>query len=108
MLPVIPLTAGASVALMGIFAWRNQKQGWVKRRTTLIDSLREIKRDLLTTPAEVSQTPAVWYAGMVVNPVEFSQQLGYLQTSLQRAGSPALPKSPTRVSVTQDKYAAVS
>ena len=72
---------------MGYFARQNYKQGWVRERRALIDRLRDLKRDISTAPA-VSAAPSVWYAGMAINPTEFSQQLGLLQTSLQRANAP--------------------
>jgi hypothetical protein len=94
LLPVIPLATIATIALMGLFAYRNGKQAWVKHRKPIVERLHELKRDISTAPL-VSEAPSVWYAGMAINPTEFSQQLGLLQTSLQRANAPVLRQTQT-------------
>lgn len=99
MLPVIPLASVSTIALMALFARSNYKQGWVKNRRPLVEKLRDLKRDLSTVPPEVADHSSAIYAGMAVNPVEFSQQLGSLQVSLQRANASAAaqPLAPGRV-----------
>ena len=38
----------------------------------------------MLNPPPTAHVPAVWYAGMLVEPAEFSQQMASLQLSLQR------------------------
>ncbi len=92
---LILLASAATISLMGAFARQNRRQGWAKTRKTLIDSLRQAKRDLLTIPEPASHVPAAAYAGLPVDPTEFSSQLGRLQTSLHRANQPRIATEKT-------------
>ena len=87
---LILLASAATVALMGVFARQNRKEGWVKTRKTIIDGLRQAKRDLLIIPEPASRISAAAYAGLPVDPTDFSGQLGRLQTSLYRANKPVI------------------
>jgi hypothetical protein len=86
---LIPVASVAAISLMGVFARQNRKEGWVKTRRTLVDSLRQARRDLLTVPEPAATHSAVAYAGLPIDPTEFAGQLGRLRTSLDRANQPA-------------------
>ena len=86
---------------MGLFARSNHKAGWVRTRKPVVEMLRDLKRDLSTVPPEVSNQPSVVFAGMAVDPVAFSQQLGSLQTSLHRANASAIAPTPNSIQVTE-------
>ncbi len=90
MMALIPVASVTVIGMMGVFARQNRKEGWVKTRKTLIDSLRQAKRDLLTMPAPAVTSSAVAYAGLPIDPTEFSGQLNRLQGSLERANQPVL------------------
>jgi hypothetical protein len=88
MMALIPVASVAAVSLMGVFARQNRKEGWVKTRRTLMDSLRQAKQDLLTMPEPAATHSAIAYAGLPVDPTEFTGQLNRLQGSLHRANQP--------------------
>jgi len=58
----------------------NSDRSWLKRFLT--NPLSRFR--LVANPPPHSHVPAVWYAGMLVEPAEFSQQMASLQLSLQR------------------------
>lgn len=91
---VILFASAATISLMGAFARQNRKVGWVKTRKTIIDGLRQAKRDLLTIPEPASSGSSAAYAGLPIDPTEFSSQLGKLQTSLHRANQPVIGAQP--------------
>lgn len=90
MMALIPVASAAIITVMGVFARQNRKEGWVKTRKTLVDHLRQAKRDLLTIPEPAATRSAVAYAGLPIDPTEFSGQLNRLQGSLQRANQPVV------------------
>jgi hypothetical protein len=90
MMSLIPVASVAAISVMGVFARQNRKEGWMKTRKTVIDSLRQAKRDLLTVPAPAVTHSAVAYAGLPIDPTEFSSQLNSLQGSLERANQPVM------------------
>src|SRR5579885_1778358 len=90
MMALIPVASVAVIGMMGLFARQNRKEGWVKTRKTLIDGLRQAKRDLLTIPEPAMTRSAVAYAGLPIDPTEFSSQLNRLQGSLRRANQPVV------------------
>src|SRR5579885_2739712 len=90
MLALIPVASVTVISVMGVFARQNRKEGWVKTRRTVVESLRQAKRDLLTIPAPAVTTSAVAYAGLPIDPTEFSSQLNRLQGSLRRANQPVV------------------
>jgi hypothetical protein len=97
------IAAVSTIALMGIFAWRNHREGWVKPRKPMIECIWTSHYDLPAVP-EVSRTPSVSSAGMPINPTEFSQQLGSMQASLQRANAFAVtPTSMSAAAKTADR-----
>lgn len=93
MIALIPVSSAAAIALMGVFARQNQREGWVKTRKTFVDNLRQAKRDLLTIPKPASTRSAVAYAGLPIDPTEFAGQLNRLHTSLHRANQPVVAQS---------------
>ena len=90
MMALIPMASVTVIGMMGIFARQNRKEGWVKTRKTLIEGLRQAKRDLLTIPEPAANSSAVTYAGLPMDPTEFSSQLNRLQGSLERANQPVV------------------
>jgi hypothetical protein len=82
---IILLASTGTVALMGAFARRNRTEGWVKTRKSIINILKQAKRDLLTIPQPEAPRSAVVYAGLPIDPIDFASQLGRLQSSLRRA-----------------------
>lgn len=62
--------------------------------------LLDLRRDLWKAPAAATAQNSVWYAGLVIEPAEFSQQLNNLETSLRRANAPVPEKTPQAVPVT--------
>jgi hypothetical protein len=88
MMALIPAASVAVISMMGVFAHQNRKEGWVKTRRTLVDGLRQAKRDLLTVPEPAAMHSAVAYAGLPIDPTDFTGQLNRLQTSLHRANQP--------------------
>jgi len=87
MLPAIPL-ASAFLALLGYNIYSLRKGGWIPNRLTLSESIRQLKHEM-TAPGQVPHdAQAIWYAGLVVEPAQFTQQLVNLQQSLQRANAP--------------------
>ncbi len=94
MLALIPVASVTVISVMGVFARQNRKEGWVKTRRTVVESLRQAKRDLLTIPAPAVTTSAVAYAGLPIDPTEFSTQLNRLQGSLYRANQPVVSHTP--------------
>jgi hypothetical protein len=84
------LVAISTIALMGLFARKNRKEGWIKPRKEMIENLRAVdwnpQPDLSAVP-EVAGTSWVSSARMAINPDKFSQQLGTLITSLHRANA---------------------
>jgi len=112
MMALIPVASMTVIGMMGVFARQNRKEGWVKTRKTVIDSLRQAKHDLLTMPAPAATNSAVAYAGLPIEPTEFSTQLNRLQGSLQRANQPVVANTPADAdrspahSTTKDKVVA--
>jgi hypothetical protein len=94
MMALIPVASATVICMMGVFARQNRKEGWVKTRKSLIDSLRQAKRDLLTIPEPAVTEAAVAYAGLPIDPTTFSSQLNRLQSSLQRANQPVVANTP--------------
>lgn len=97
MMALIPVASVTVIGMMGVFARQNRKEGWVKTRKTLVDGLRQAKRDLLTIPEPAMTDSAVAYAGLPIDPTEFSSQLNRLQGSLKRANQPIVANAPTAV-----------
>jgi hypothetical protein len=97
MMALIPMASVTVIGMMGIFARQNHKEGWVKTRKTLVDGLRQAKRDLLTIPEPAATSSAVAYAGLPIDPTEFSSQLSSLQGSLRRANQPIVASTPVLV-----------
>ena len=64
MMALIPVASVTVIGMMGVFARQNRKEGWVKTRKTLIDALRQARRDLLTIPEAAATSSAVAYAGL--------------------------------------------
>jgi len=109
MMALIDVASVAVIGVMGVFARQNRKEGWVKTRKTLVDGLRQAKRDLLTMPEPAATRSAVAYAGLPIDPTEFSSQLNRLQGSLERANQPIIPAAGDRPTVhvpTKDKVVA--
>jgi hypothetical protein len=94
MMALIPLASVTVIGMMSIFARQNRKEGWVKTRKTLVDGLRQAKRDLLTIPEPAATGSAIAYAGLPIDPTEFSTQLNRLQGSLERANQPVVANTP--------------
>lgn len=105
MMALIPMASVTVIGMMGVFARQNRKEGWVKTRKTLVDGLRQAKRDLLTMPEPAMTDSAVAYAGLPIDPTEFSSQLNSLQGSLRRANQPVVANAPATVAHAQAKAA---
>jgi hypothetical protein len=99
MMALIPVASVTVIGMMGVFARQNRKEGWVKTRKTLIDALRQARRDLLTIPEAAATSSAVAYAGLPIDPTEFSSQLNRLQGSLERANQPVVTNAPVAAHV---------
>jgi hypothetical protein len=64
--------------------------------TSLAAHFRKWRTEMMQTIETTESRPnpenaPEWYAGLVVSPAAFSQQLGDLQISLQRANQPSTP-----------------
>lgn len=99
MMALIPMASVTVIGMMGVFARQNRKEGWVKTRKTVVESLRQAKRDLLTIPEPAMTSSAVAYAGLPIDPTEFSSQLSSLQGSLKRASQPIVTQTPAAIHV---------
>jgi hypothetical protein len=49
---------------------------------------------MLGAPEVNHDGQSAWYAGLVIDPTAFTEQLGQLKSSLNRANAPANPSSP--------------
>jgi hypothetical protein len=83
----------SSITLMGIFAWKNHKDGWVKHRERLID-LPEVHRERRDNVSVVAEDAGALVGGTVITATEFSHQLASLQSSIRRANAPVIPPAP--------------
>jgi len=102
MMALIPVASVTVIGMMSAFARQNRKEGWVKTRKSFVDSLRQARRDLLTIPEPAMTRSAVTYAGLPIDPTEFSSQLNSLQGSLQRANQPIVTQTPAAAHVPAD------
>jgi hypothetical protein len=87
------LAALSTIALMGFFAWKNHREGWVKPRKPMIENLRDADWNAhydVSTVREVAVTSSAWPAGTAINPKAFSQQLERMETSLERLNAPVV------------------
>jgi hypothetical protein len=91
MLPLIATIS--SIALLGIFAWKNHKDGWVKHREGLID-LPEVHRELRNSVSVVPEDAGASGGGTVITTTEFSRQLARLQSSIRRANASVATSAP--------------
>jgi hypothetical protein len=96
MFPVIATIS--SIALMGILAWKNYKDGWVKHREGLIHP-PEVHRELRKNVSVVPEDAGASAGGTVNIAIEFSQQLGRLQSSMVRANAPLVTPAPLSAEV---------
>ena len=91
--PVIYLTAGMAIGILGLFAAHNRREGWRKTRTTLADALDDLYADLGLLP-EAANAPnknvvVPAQPRTVVDPGEFSFQLMNLDQALRESTSSA-------------------
>ena len=87
------LAAFSTVALMGLFAWKNHREGWVKHRRPIIENLGEAdwKGDILL---EVAGTQLVSSPSTAIDAIGFSQQLQNMDASLERLNAPVVKANP--------------
>jgi len=50
---------------------------------SFVSQLHEARQNMFKVPEAAMKIDSSWYAGMAINPVEYSQQLSRLQLSLQ-------------------------
>jgi hypothetical protein len=62
----------------------------------LIERFQTARAAWPRVPDTARHQEQVWFAGLAVSPVEFSQQLSNLQLSLQREGAPAISPIPPK------------
>ena len=74
------------------------EEGMVDTFESATKWLRRLSESAFRVPAAAKELDSAWFAGMAIGPVEFSEQLGNLQVSLQRIGIPDRSGQDTRVS----------
>jgi hypothetical protein len=101
------LAALSTIALMGLFAWKNHREGWVKHRKPMIENVGEadwkahygsawrnhVFPDSSIVPV-VAETSSVSPSGAATDAIGFSQQLQNMETSLERLNAPVVKANP--------------
>jgi hypothetical protein len=110
------LAALSTVALMGLFARKNRREGWVRHREPMIENLGEADwkahygsawRDHVFPDSsilpEISATPSVSSSGAAIDVIGFTQQLQSMEASLERLNAPVVNPALTRVAKLSDR-----
>ena len=104
------LTALSTIALMGFFARKNHKNGWVKHREPMIENLGEAGwkalyssawgEHIFPDPLILPEVPATSLASFYVTAIDvigFTQQLQNMEASLKRLNVPGINPALTPV-----------
>jgi hypothetical protein len=59
------------------------KKSMFRAINSFVSQLHEARQNMFKVPEAAMKIDSSWYAGMAINPVEYSQQLSRLQLSLQ-------------------------